>query len=349
MLSLRTAVAERYRAKLLEIMTSPAILHITNGTAVIPGMRSAGVQGAIVPWEDALHEGPVPLGLNVAAMRDRRAEFLASCGWAQAVELGRMLAERDAALESAATRLDPAGQESRARVDEIVLWLEFDLYDQLQLLQILERLPLDGTPRVTAVPDDEYLGHLTPERLAEIFAARREITSAERIAARDGWTAFRSADPRAIVDVLPRVTVLRHMPAALRRHLEQFPSVANGLSRTEQQAMEAVASGVWRAGDVFVQSHVRREDAFFMGDSTFLMHIGALLRPPRPLLSTPRGGARLTLDDDLAITEDGMRVLEGTLDRVRTCGIERWLGGVQLSGTGPVWRWDKQRQSLRLG
>jgi hypothetical protein len=328
-------------------MTSPSRLHLTNGTAVIPGMRSAGIEGTIVPWEDVLHEGPVPLGLNVAAMRDRRAEFLASCGWGKAVALGRMLADRDAALESAVTRLDPARPESRTRVDEIVLWLEFDLYDQLQLLQILERLPLDGTPRVTAVPDAEYLGHLTPERLAEIFAARREVTSAERIAARDAWTAFRSPDPRSIVEVLPRVTVLRHMPAALRRHLEQFPSVANGLSRTEQQAMEAVANGVWRAGDVFVQSHVNREDAFFMGDSTFLVHIGALLRPPRPLLSMPRGGVNLTPEDDLAITEDGVRVLEGTLDRVRACGIDRWLGGVQLSGTGPVWRWDKEREQIR--
>src|SRR5262245_13821099 len=271
-------------------MTSTSRLHITNGKAVIPGMRSAGITGAIVPWEDVLHEGPVPLGLNVAALRDRRAEFLASCGWAKAEELGRMLAGRDTALESAAARLDPTRPESRARVDEIVLWLEFDLYDQLQLLQILERLPLDGTPRLTAVPDDEYLGHLTPERLAEIFAARREVSSAERVAARDAWTAFRSPDPRAILEVLPRVTVLRHVPAALRRHLEQFPSIENGLSRTEQQAMEAVASGVWRAGDVFLQSHVRREEAFFMGDSTFLVHIGALLRPPRPLLSIARGG-----------------------------------------------------------
>jgi hypothetical protein len=329
-------------------MASTTTLHLTNGTAVIPGMRAAGVEGTIVPWEDALHDGPVPLGLNVAAMCGRRAEFLASCGWGRAETLGRMLAERDGALETAASRLDPAGAESRARVDEIVLWFEFDLYDQLQLLQVLDRLPLDGTPRVTAVADDEYLGLLTPPRLGEIFAARREVTSAERIAARDAWTAFRSPDPRVIIDVLPRVTVLRHMAGALRRHLEQFPSIENGLSRTEQQAMETVAGGIWRAGDVFVRSHLNKEAAFFMGDSTFLAHIAALLRSPRPLLSTPRGRVSLTLDDDLALTDDGVQLLEGKLDRVRVCGIDRWLGGVQLSGTGPVWRWDRERQSVRL-
>ena len=141
--------------------------------------------------------------------------------------------------------------------------------------------------------------------------------------------------------------MLRHLPAALRRHLEQFPSVENGLSRTEQQALEAVAAGVWRAGDVFLRTHVQQEAAFFMGDSTFLMHIGALLRGPRPLLSSPSDGACLTLEHDLALTEDGADVLAGRLDRVRACGIDRWLGGVQLAGTGPVWRWDKERNQIR--
>ena len=327
----------------------PHILHLTNGTAIIPGMREAGVEGRIVPWEDVLHEGPVPVGLNAAAMRERRAEFLASCGWGGAEAIGQGLAERDAALDAALAPLDPARGESRPRIDEIVLWLEFDLYDQLQLLQILDRLPLDGTPRVTAVADDEYLGHLPVPRVAEIFAARRDVTSAERLAARDAWTAFRSPDPRAILDVLPRVSVLRHMPAALRRHLEQFPSIERGVSRTEQQAMEAVADGVTRLGDVFVRSHLEREAAFFMGDAGFLVHVGALLRSPRPLLRSIRGGTRLTLDDDVALTADGRDVLEGRLDRVRAGGIDRWLGGVQLSGTGPVWRWDADRQEVRIG
>ena len=88
-------------------------------------------------------------------------------------------------------------------------------------------------------------------------------------------------------------------------------------------------------------------DLYEKAASQFPTHVGTLLRPPRPLLSTPRGAVRLTMDDDLALTEDGAEVLAGRLDRVRTCGIDRWLGGVQLTGTGPVWRWDRERQQLR--
>lgn len=321
-------------------------LHLTNGTAIIPAMREAGVIGVIVPWEDVLHEGPVPEGLGPAALLDRRAEFLAGCGWAPFETIRRSLAERDTALEQATrgATASPPG----TKVDEIVLWLEHDLFDQLHRLQILDRVPLDGTPRITAVPDDDYLGLQPPERFRELFGLRREVTSAERIAARDGWAAFRSIDPSRVLEVLPRVTVLRHLEAAFRRHLEQFPSVENGLSRTERQALETIDAGITLVRDVFVESHIKREEAFFMGDSTFLAHVGTLLRPPQPLIATERGARDLRLDDRVTLTDAGRAVLEGRADRVRLCGIDRWLGGVQLAGTGPVWRWDAERQRLRL-
>jgi hypothetical protein len=319
------------------------MLHLTNGTAVIPLLGDAGVSGRVVPWNDVLHEGPVPAGLNAAAMRDRRAEFLAGCGWGSAESIARDLAARDAALADLTD------------VDEVTLWLEHDLYDQLQLLQILDRLPLDGTPRVTAVPDDEYLGTLPAARFQGLYEARRDVTSAERLAARDAWTAFRSPDPRAIVDVLPRVEILRHLGPALVRHLQQFPSMANGLSRTEQQALEVIGQGGTRLRDVYAAAHHNRETAVFMGDAAFVAHLEHLVRGSRPLLRTTQGAStaagssrRLTIDDDVTLTDDGHRVLEDRLDRVRACGINRWLGGVELSGNGPVWRWDQEREKLRL-
>ena len=318
------------------------ILHLTNGSSVIPLMQEADIDGPIVPWDDVLHEGPVPAGLNIAAMRERRAEFLASCGWGTYDEIERGLRKRDAVLGNGVAVSPP--------FDEIVLWFEHDLYDQLQVLQILDRLPLDGTPRVTAVPDDEYLGMLPAARFQGLYAARRDVTSAQRLTARDAWTAFRSADPRAIVDVLPRVSDLPHLGAALQRHLEQFPATSNGLSRTEQQALEVVSGGVTNIGDVYLKANHAREPSLFMGDAAFLVHLEPLLRAPRPLLRRQASlrPPNLTLDDQVTLTDDGRRVLNGDLDRVRTCGINRWLGGVELVGNGPVWRWDHERQAMRL-
>jgi hypothetical protein len=142
------------------------------------------------------------------------------------------------------------------------------------------------------------------------------------------------------------VTDLPHLPAALMRHLQQFPSVRTGLSRTEQQALEAVARGLSRLQDVFVQANHNSEEAVFMGDAAFLSHLRGLTQGPRPLV---RATLPLTLDADIALTDDGRRVLAGDADRVTLCGIDRWLGGVHLRGRGPVWRWNNRTGVLHDG
>jgi hypothetical protein len=320
------------------------MLHLTNGSAIIENIRGIMPRGRIVPWNDVLHEGPVPVGLGPAALREQRADFIAGCGWLSFEDALEEITARDRALDDALTD---------ARCDEIVLWLEHDLYDQLQLLQILDRVPVDGGPRITQVRASTYLGHEPASRYPTLFDERRTVTSADRIAARDAWGAFRSPDPRAIVDVLPRVTVLPHLGPALTRHLEQFPSLRNGLSRTEQWTLEAVANGVTRLGDVFYATQ-EREDAFFMGDSGFLFHITQLIRSHRPLLKTVEPLARFvpsdlnSLDGAVSLTTLGESVLAGDSDRVELCAIDRWLGGVHLTGHGPVWRWDQERQNLRF-
>ena len=331
------------------------MLHLTNGSAIIPSVRTVVGNAPIVPWDDVLHEGPVPAGLGPAALRERRADFLAGGGAGSFEDILKSLERRDRALDDALA--DP-------RCDEIVLWLEHDLYDQLHLIQILDRVPVDppsregrsggaGAPRVSLVQATTYLGHLPASVYPNLFEERRDVTSVQRIAARDAWAAFRSADPRAIQDLLPRVTVLPHLGPALTRHLEQFPSRRNGLSRTEQQTLEAVAGGITGLGQVFVATQ-QREEAFFLGDAGFIFHIDSLIRSHRPLLKTIEPLAPFTpydlrsLELHVELTALGRSVLSGESDRVERCAIDRWLGGVYLAGNGPVWRWDRDRQSLRL-
>ena len=53
-------------------------------------MRQTGLGGAVLPWQDVLHEGPVPLGVRSALLR-ARAEFLAGCGWGSRAALQAQL------------------------------------------------------------------------------------------------------------------------------------------------------------------------------------------------------------------------------------------------------------------
>ena len=80
----------------------------------------------ILYWRDVLHEGPVP---DVAPdeLRRIRGAFLAQGDASDHANPMSLLAERDRILEA-------------NREGEYVLWFEADLYDQLQLVQIVARL-----------------------------------------------------------------------------------------------------------------------------------------------------------------------------------------------------------------
>jgi hypothetical protein len=43
-------------------------------------------------------------------------------------------------------------------------------------------------------------------------------------------------------------------------------------------------------------------------------------------------------DGTIALTAAGRDVLQGEADRVKRCGIDRWLGGVHVQGHGRAWR-----------
>src|SRR3954470_10101532 len=97
-------------------------------------------------WRDALHEGPVPAGLDAAGLRAVRAEYLAGHGWGDAAAIEGELAARDERLAAA------LGHEP------VILWFEHDLYDQLQLIQVIDAL--DGTADVATILPDRFLGEM---------------------------------------------------------------------------------------------------------------------------------------------------------------------------------------------
>src|SRR5216110_1942924 len=58
----------------------PSLLHVTNGESAGNTLRQTSLGGAVLPWQDVLHEGPVPAGPRRELLQ-ARAAFLAACGW----------------------------------------------------------------------------------------------------------------------------------------------------------------------------------------------------------------------------------------------------------------------------
>ena len=101
------------------------LLHVTNGESAGNTLRQTTLGGAVLSWQDVLHDGPVPAAPRPELLRTR-ARFLAECG------LG---SEASAPFLARA----PRRQYLDALRDgtQVVLWFEHDLYDQLQLIDAL--------------------------------------------------------------------------------------------------------------------------------------------------------------------------------------------------------------------
>ena len=297
------------------------MLHITNGDAAAGPIRALGLGGEVMAWKDVLHDGPVPAPATLDSLRPRRARFLAGYETATAVEIAQDLEARDRRLGAS------------DRDEEVALWFEHDLYDQLQLIQILDCLAGRKRPaRLTLAQSDDYLGCMDAARLRALWERRADVTGAQLEAAQRAWAAFTHPDPPAIEDVLDSVAPLPYLRPALVRLLEEYPATDTGLSRIERQILETLVIGSWPLHELFTAAHHDREDPIFLGDAGFFDMVRTLAAGEHPLVS---------MDGDRAwLTDAGREVLAGRRDRVETLGIDRWLGGVHLRGRRVPFRWD---------
>jgi hypothetical protein len=290
------------------------VLHVTNGESAGNTLRQTSLGGAVLCWNDVLYEGP-------PEPRSARAAFLRECGWGSRRAILHSLERRDELLASA---------------EHVVLWFEYDLYDQLQLLQILA----SGAPGLRELVDPHvFLGELEARQLEELWPARRELTSEILELGRAAWSAFTAPDPTSIEAVLATDTAaLPHLAPALRRLLEELPEVETGLARSERQLLEALVDGPKFPHELFLANQAR-EAAPFDGDTWVWRRLARLqplvgeLPPPPPL-----GDGRAFAATPVELTDAGRAVLAGDRDRVEY-GLDRHVGGTHLHADN-VWRWD---------
>jgi hypothetical protein len=320
----------------------PEALHISNGDATdVPG---TGLARRVVYWRDVLHEGPVP-AVAPAELRRIRADYLAGYQGARHAEVTHQFTERDQSLEA-------------SRDGDYVLWFEADLYDQLQITEILARLAGLDVPagRITLICIGEHagiarfggLGELTAEQLRELpqtNACARLTPAALELATR-AWAAFRAPAPGGLGAIAAaRLGELRFLGEAFDRLSREYPATRDGLSLTERRVLAAVADGAPSAGRA-VGRAMARETRPFMGDTTYLHRMDRMAAGPDPLLRLDPPGRRAELAAGVRLTDAGARVLAGQADQITLNGIDRWIGGVHLQGRHTPWRWDDGTETL---
>ena len=318
-------------------------LHITNGDLAAERIAPLVAPDPVLPWRDVLHEGPVRHGLTIEQLSQERAAFLAARFRLDPEATRAAFQDRDRHLREAIE----AGS-------ELVLWFEHDLYDQLQLLQLLDLVARETVPptRVRLAQASTYLTDLGPEVLAELGAQAAPVTPSQLALAREAWSAFRSPTPEALAGLGQADTsALPWLGPAIGRLLEELPTDYPGLSASERYILEELEPGPMPAAELYASCQ-RRERARFMGDLSFFAILDELAAEPLALVAGLPGpffdDREAYLASKVRLTHDGLLVREGRLDRAIAKPLDRWLGGTHLTNDN-VWRWEPATATLRNG
>ena len=328
-----------------ETSAPPALLHVTNGESAGNTLRQTGLGGAVLPWQDVLHDGPVP---------DCRARGAAAdaCDVPLRVRLGapraRSARRSSGATASSARHCGTGAASCSGSSTTSTTSSSCSTCSHWRTASggSLESIVVDAFP---GKPSFRGLGELTPDELETLWPERREVTAETLEEAAAAWAAFRAPDPVGLAELAARGSEqLPFLAAALQRLLEELPGVADGLSRTERQALQVIA-GEARHSDARVPGHAGLEEAPFLGDAWFYRSLSALGQGDERLLETEEGEplpAPPPLSDGqefawlaLRVTASGERVLGGEADRVELLGVDRWLGGSHVTAESG-WRWD---------
>lgn len=323
-------------------------LHIRCGTDIEVSLRQAGFRGDFLEHSYPYLIGPVREG---AGALEERARFL----------VDSYADSRDPPLQYEPVLRSLERDEQRlldsADYDRVVIWSESDCYDQLVLVRLLGHYASHRRPaRLELIDIDDFpgavrfigLGQLPPEALRLLWSKRKVASAAMLKIGLDAWRALIHPDPRRLAAIMRSGTpALPLLARALHRHLRELPSVANGLSLTEELALQLIAEGEIGLGRLFHRLTVERDPLPGQGDlqvrDRVLNMEGASERVFVRRPGVDRNGvARPPWTDVLSITELGRAVLKGEVDFMSLSPPSRWVGGVRVGVGCPDWRWSER-------
>ncbi len=333
-------------------------LHIRCGNDIKEALKHCGFKGNFLEVSNPFVLGPVP-------HFDPLDEFVAIRSAFIHRNLADLIPAKYAHLVDK-TDEDLRYQENTLRTlpenyERVVLWFEHDPYDQLcksYVLAHLVELNLSNTV-VECIQIDSFpgvkkfigIGQLsqTMESMLVLWSQRTTITAKDIAYGARYWHALTHNNPTKLWQLTQEKSPQPLMRNAFQRFLEELPWEENGLSLTEQLALNIInEEGPLRPGAIFNLLMTECEPLPFLGDIMLVSILRPLWRAKLPAISVveeypeephPMRQTRL------AITDTGIALLNGECNWLETNpDADRWIGGAHAQYGQQNWYWSETKE-----
>ncbi len=329
-------------------------LHIRCGNDIKEAIGKCGFTGDFLEISNPFPQGPVPHFEPLDQFVSIRTDFITN-------NYGNDVPKQH--IENTFEEISKTEQTLRSlntHYERVVLWYEHDPFDQLSkayVLAHLSELDLKNTV-VECIQINNFpgvkrfigIGQLsrTPEIMLMLWFQRQTVTQTMIAFGARCWQAFISDAPQTLWQLTQeKGAALPLMQHSMLRTLKELPWMQNGLSLTEQLALDILKQeGPMRPGPIFNLLLTESEPLHFLGDIMLLSILRELWQAPNAAIKVikeysdehPMRAYRL------AITDIGTSLLDGDIDWIdtnqETPGFVKYVGGVQVRPGTKHWRWS---------
>ena len=264
-----------------------SLLHITNGDSFTERLNSLSFNGDIITWREMLCEGKTLSNVGSESFWKTRFEFLnknykISKSWF----VEKTLKEYRSLC-------------NHKQQDQIVLWFEYDLFCQINMLAVLSWLKTyrrDAEISLVCSGKEDTseklyaLNELSDEQLMQLYQ-KRTILSQDDIEYADYvWQLYCSDNPMRLENLVDFDNFqFAYLADAIKAHLKRFPSIKNGLNAVENDILKVTEEQNPKSRKALIGQMLLRKNSYGFGDMQYDRVITSL----KPLFSS-FNPARLT-------------------------------------------------------
>lgn len=256
-----------------------SLLHITNGDAFTKRLSTLKLKGDVITWREMLCEGKTLTNVGSENFWKTRFEFLntnykVSKSWF----IEKTLKEYRSLC-------------NHKQQDHIVLWFEYDLFCQINMLAVLSwlkanrkyaEISLVCSGKEDATDKMYSLNELSNEQLSKHFENRIVLTQDDVEYADYVWQLYCSDNPIRLENLGDfKKYQFDYLSEAISSHLRRFPTIKNGLNEMENKILSLALTDKPTSKKSFLSTILDNQGSLGFGD----LQYDRALKRLKPLFS----------------------------------------------------------------
>ncbi|TMU56597.1 DUF1835 domain-containing protein [Flagellimonas algicola] len=257
-----------------------SLLHITNGDSFTSKLQTLNLKGDIITWREMLCEGKTLCAVGSESFWKTRFEFLNK----------NYKVTKSWFVEK--TLKEYRSLCNHKQQDQIVLWFEYDLFCQINMLAVLSwlkthrrhaEISLVCSGKEDATDKLYGLSELSDDKLLELYENRTILSQDDIEFADYVWQLYCSDNPIRLENLIAHNNFqFQYLSEALKAHLKRFPTIKNGLNELENQVLETAVGEKPKSRKELLSSMLTNQGYYGFGDTQHNRIITSL----KPLFSS---------------------------------------------------------------